>query len=248
MSQANVRNYYALADQIDRTEGAKAYFRYHQMFTEISQMYGFTLEQTVAGFSALSPNTDYISNLRSLVSCMVGLNAGTADNDIVVSTYKHGRARALKYLRGEVDFLDVTKGLKTRAFYQNLLDPLKNDRVTVDGHMICVWRGIDANMKALTIGKKEYRLIESEIIRLAREINLLGHQLQAILWLTRKRVKQIKIEPRNLNFDLFLDGSNMWETYMDPSKIEPYGTKKVSSQISGSISSSSTLPLPFQDQ
>ena len=78
MSEANIMMVWERADAIDRYEGIMAYQRYNATMQEIGAAFCFSLESVVGAFCALSPNNDYIGNLRSLVTLLSGFNAGVA--------------------------------------------------------------------------------------------------------------------------------------------------------------------------
>lgn len=183
---------YDQSDRYDRAEGKQAYFRYHLLMQRFADHYGFPLDRTVAAFAALSPNSDYYGNLRSLASLLGGINEGRPVKHITVSTYKHAAERAYRFATGKSIFLDVTKGLKTRAFYRNILEPWDEIDVTIDGHMIAAFRGENLTMKEAKVTTRLYKSISHHIQLLARNHGLLPNQMQAILWFTRKRILNIK--------------------------------------------------------
>lgn len=185
---------YDQSDRFDRNEGKQAYFRYHLLMRQFAEHYGFSLDRTVAAFAALSPNSDYYGNLRSLASLLDGINRGAPVSQITVSTYKHCAHRAYRFATGQSDFLTVTKGLKTRAFYKNILEPWNEIDVTIDGHMVAAFKGEQMTMKEAKMTSGLYRKISFHVQMLARNHGLLPHQMQATLWFTRKRIYNIKHE------------------------------------------------------
>jgi hypothetical protein len=214
---------FARADKIDVAEGLLSYQRYHQVMHEIAMYYSASLTSTVAIFCALSPNNDYIGNLRSLVSVLDARSKGWGIEMVQVSTYRHCLQRAWAYGDG-IDFLSDAKGLKIRSFYMNVLRPDDNQYVTVDGHVCAAWQARRLVMKeALVKGAKEYHRIADAIKKLAFEEFMLPNQYQAIIWFTRKRVFQIKAE---MHKDLFLPPDDVWRTYRDVSSIKPFPERK----------------------
>lgn len=218
MSIENLEAMFKLADRMDRSDGALAYMRYHDLLHTIAQHYGYGFEAAAGAFCALSPNNDYVGNLRSLVSMLAARDPTQA----VVSTYGHCKERAVLYLAG-VPFLEHAKGPKIRAFYQNIVNPTEWSPVTIDGHMVAAYRAEDLVMKDATVGKREYEEIARCVRVLVAENFLIPNQMQAILWFTRKRVKKVK-------FDAQLDLLNMdggaQRTMFKIEDIKPYaGTK-----------------------
>lgn len=212
----------AQANADDVVEGKQAYARYHHVMCTLSRKYSVPLDRTVAVFVSLSPNSDYIGNLRSTVSVLAGVHHGVSVQQVQVSTYRHCLHRAWAYAHGQASFLDRTKGPKVRAFYHNVLDPLDNRHVTIDGHMTAIWRGRDLTMRqALVYSRKEYEEISSAVKRLAFENYLVPCEMQAILWHARKRIRQIKYTAQQ----------NLWP-HDEPEMLTPYPARRLGPQCS----------------
>ena len=214
----NLEEMFERADKIDINEGARAYFRYHEVMHDIASLYDYPIDCVVAVFCALSPNSDYKGNLRSAVSVLRGLKDGEDPRDIIVSTYNHCKYRAIEYARGQ-PFLDLVKGPKITNFYHNILNPMDNRWVTIDGHMSAIWQGKDLTMKEAIIRRKTYNEIAHAVKALAFRHCLLPHQLQAILWFTRKRTARIKYDAQG---QLFAAPEDLWGTIQSASDIKPY--------------------------
>jgi hypothetical protein len=207
----------AQATAVDVAEGVAAYARYNHIMRTIAGRYGMALDRTVAVFVSLSPNSDYIGNLRSTVSVLAGVLQGWTVDQVQVSTYRHCLHRAWAYAHGQASFLDRTKGPKVRAFYHNVLDPTDDRHVTIDGHMTAIWRGRDLTMReALVYSRKEYNEISYAIKRLAFAYYMVPCEMQAVLWHTRKRLKQIKYTAQQ----------NIWP-HDEPDMLEPYPERRV---------------------
>ncbi len=208
------------SDSIDQLEGQVAYTRYRAVMQSLSVEYRYSIGVTIAAFVSLSPNSDYLGNLRSVVSVMKGLREGIARDKIVVSTYNHCKFRAIQYLNGERDFLQETKGPKIINFYHNVLDPSDCRWVTIDGHMVAAARGEALTMKEALCTAREYREIANAIKRIAFRRFYLPNQIQAQLWFTRKRLFKIRFEPQQSLFHM----GNQWKTLVDTSQLMPYGS------------------------
>lgn len=216
----NLAAMFRLADAIDMAEGLLAYQRYHDVMVQMSQKYSIPIERVIAVFVSLSPNNDYVGNLRSAVSVLAGIYHGVPEEKIVVSTYKHCRTRAYQYGTGQRDFLKETKGPKITNFYHNILNPQDNRYVTIDGHMSAIWQGKQLTMReALVKTKKEYNEISDAVKRLAFSQLMLPNQYQAVLWFTRKRICNIKSE---MQFDLLWPKGDLWKTSRNLNEIRPY--------------------------
>lgn len=211
---------FAKADPTDLNEGMIAYERYHIVMRRLSEKYGFTMGQVCAVFCSLSPNSDYAGNLRSTVSVLQGINERRPDADIVVSTYRHCMLRAISYARGHRSFIAETKGPKIINFYHNILTPHSQRWVTIDGHMVAIWRNTPkATMRQSLCSKREYEEIAQDCKGLAFRNFMLPQQMQAILWFARKRSLNVKYDPQH---DLFADQGDAWKTARNVDDIRPY--------------------------
>lgn len=219
MSIDNLAALYRLSDDFDRREGKQAYFRYHYVLRSFADHYGFAIDRTIAAFSALSPNSDYKGNLRSLASVLGAIRDGAPIDVVTVTTYRHALERAWAFATGAKEFTIETKGMKTLAFYDNILKPWDNRRVTVDGHMVAAWRNERLTMKEAKVeGKAHYLEIQDGVIELARRYGVLPSQMQATLWFARKRIERIKYDAQTDLFSL----DDAWQTELTPATAPPY--------------------------
>ena len=223
-STTNLMNLLLMADATDRAEGALAYTRYHNMMRQMAELYDADFERTVAAFAALSPNNDYLGNLRSLATVLDANRRHIPPERVTVSTYGHCRDRAMKYLSGEAVFLDTVKGQKIRAFYRNIVDPQDPEPVTIDGHMVAAWMGQELTMKEAIIRPRQYEHVADGVRRLAKLTGQIGNQLQATVWFVRKRVLKVRYDPQVGLFDWLDD--NVWRTLVPLEELRPYPEKK----------------------
>jgi hypothetical protein len=222
MSLTNLELIWREADATDLSEGRRAYRMYHDTLQDFAEHFEQPFDRVVAAFVSLSPNADYIGNMRSLVSLLQGVRNDAPVETITVSTYKHCRDRAHGYLIGAATFVSKTRGLKVLSFYRNILNPEDPEPVTVDGHMVCCWENKNVPMKqALVKSRSHYREIADGIRHFGAIRGLLGNQVQATLWFTRKRVFRVKYTPQ---LDIFCDPADIWKIRMDPRTTRPYGT------------------------
>lgn len=218
MSIANIEKVLAQADAVDRFEGALAYQRYNETLRKIAAHYGTGFCQTVAAFSALSPNNDYWGNLRSLVTLIIGIQKKRHIENIRSSTYNECKERAHAYLTGEKDFLMCTKGPKTRAFYHNILQPACKKHVTIDGHMYGIYVNERMIMRDVAYLKIPYKSIEDDFKTVARRNKMIPNQLQATLWFTWKRIHNVIY---NQQMGLY-NHTDQWRLIVDPLEIKPF--------------------------
>jgi hypothetical protein len=213
----NIAKVLRRADPIDVDEGLLAFPRYQEMMRRLADHYSFSIEHVTACFVALSPNNDYLKNLRSTVTLLKGFKEGVEVESLTVSTYNACKYRAWRFLHGD-DFLSVTKGPKTRAFYQNILDPYNPHPVTIDGHMVSVWTGKRMTMKQVATQGFNYEIVATDFRAVAYDARLLPNQLQAIVWFTWKRINRIVYDGQ---FRLF-DREDCWRLIRQPDEIIPF--------------------------
>jgi len=219
MSIENIEKVLAQADKTDLSEGMVAYTNYNLLLLNISKIYGVGFAQTVAAFVSLSPNNDYVGNLRSLVSLIQGIKAGKPVESITISPYKHCLLRAYDYMTGTKDFLLETGGLKIKNFYCNILLPESKGYVTIDGHMHNVWRGKQTTMRESMLSQAKYDKISSDFKTVASRKKIIPNQLQAILWFTWKRINRVRYKPQTC---LFSADDDFWGLKIDPADIKPF--------------------------
>lgn len=211
----NISSYWDRVEPDDLDAGREAYPAYLEMMRRISTHYGTGLVPTTEAFVALSPNSDYYGNLRSLVSVIVGLKTG---EPFTISTYKACGVRALSYLDGSVSFLDTVKGKKISAFRHNILYQRKSGKFVLDGHMIAVAAGRPMTMKEgnAVVRDLGYDRLAGLYIRFARRLQMPVHEMQATLWHCRKRTENIKFSAQR---DMWRDDNHL---YYEISEIPPY--------------------------
>lgn len=220
MSLQNIRKVLRQVDAIDRQEGMVAYERYHDLLSRIANHYSAPFDKTVAVFCSLSPNNDYMGNLRSTVSVLQGWQEGRGVDDVTVSTYKACRNRAWAYLTGRAEFVNRTRGQKVLSFYQNILDPSDMQPVTIDGHMYCIWAGKRMTMVKVAYLKFHYNTVAGAFREVAREEGIRPNQLQGMLWFTWKRINNVLYRPQ---MQMFRPGDH-WGLCLKPEDIKPFKT------------------------
>lgn len=226
----NLRKMFALADIDDVGEGLLAYQRYNEMMRKMADRYQQPLDRVIAAFVSLSPNNDYMGNLRSTISVLEGLRCGHEQKTVTVSTYNHCRDRAWAYLTGTADFIKDTRGPKIINFYHNLLDPYDPKWVTIDGHMVGAWLDMPITMKEAAYVRFSYEEIKQAAIDLAAGLCMLPNQFQATVWFTRKRVLRAKYSPQ---LELFRDPGDVWRTVQELDDLPPFPLKKMKENANG---------------
>jgi hypothetical protein len=141
----------------------------------------------VGVIAALSPSNRWA---RNLVDAAVVLQGGAK-----VATYGQQLQKAQRIL-GAVDTEEVIDilgaGLKTRAFFWNILCPAAQDHVTVDGHAVCIAAGKKGAIKRLpAITKTQYSHLVGIYRGAARLAGVSPTTMQATTWVTWRRIHGI---------------------------------------------------------
>ena len=200
MSASSLMHVYEQAIEPERYDAIMSYFRYHALLRAIAERHSYPVEIAIAVFSILSPNNNYLQNLRDTETLLVNESRGSAVGDFKVFTYNQNKNKAWAVAQRSLKPHDAFTSLKTWNFYNNILFPDSEDFVTVDGHMFWAWRGVPGSVKAwrksqhrtrrnaIFVSTDTYIEIAEDIAGLARAVGLLPNQFQAILWITWKRI------------------------------------------------------------
>lgn len=220
MSLDNLRSVFWQADPHDLRDGRLAYRRHHDTLRRLAAHYAAPFDATVGVFCALSPNNDYMGNLRSTATLLEGFRDGASFYLLTVSTYIACAERAWRVLQGE-PFLSFTKGKKTRSFYQNIMDPSDPLPVTIDGHMLSIWQGRRMTMKEAVRSRIRYEDVAQGVRELAGEVGVLPNQVQSTLWFTWKRLHRVLYRPQ---IDLFRP-EDPWMLDVAPADVQPFARR-----------------------
>jgi hypothetical protein len=201
MSAENLWNTYLKSIPVEREEAIASYDRYHLICRTIAERHGYPVEVACGVFSALSPNNEYHGNIRDLETVLVNARRGGTLDDFTVATYGNNKRKAWDIVHGQ-PVGEAIKARKTWAFFNNVFRPSDPEFVTVDGHMYWCWAGRAGTVKGLrgknrtdsglegtpSLGAKLYEEIAGDVRGLAFALGLVPCQLQAILWVTWKRI------------------------------------------------------------
>lgn len=191
MSVDNLQKVFNQASRHDTTAGLDAFLNYNRIMNKLADKCKTTPETAAAVFSALSPNNDYFGNLRDAHTLLKAAREGKTLNDFVVSTYGQNKRKAWRIAHGE-DPLELIVAKKTRSFFRNIVDPRDPEPVTVDGHMVNVWRYKRESLVGLRFPHKLYDEIAEGVRQLATVHKLVPCQVQSIIWMTWRRLHGIR--------------------------------------------------------
>jgi hypothetical protein len=178
---------------MDLNIGLQAWKRYHALLSRVAKRTGTTQDKATAVFAALSPNNDYLGNLRDAIRVLEAVRDGRLPEAVKVSTYHPNKFKAFDLAKGRPP-LEVLKTPKVRNFYLNLLDPEDPQPVTIDGHMFNAWAGVRLRLDsaAQRYNAKHYFDVAADVHHIAVHQGLLANQVQGIIWFTWKRLHRIR--------------------------------------------------------
>lgn len=194
-------------------EKTRGYNYYHWQYSNLesfSKASGFGIKRVVAAFCALSPNNAEATNYRALASCLA-ISLGKIPETAPVIAYGRDKNKALTLLNDPLfDVPSVLRGRKTYSFFRNTLDPDDKQYVTIDGHMYNIWHNRVVSLSSSTLTDDLYETIQSDLTHVADKHQLSPARLQAILWITWKRIHNI-VSSDQLSFEsgYSLDKANL---------------------------------------
>ena len=186
--QSRVQYYIDNATLWQKQQGCSWYWQAHRYAVHLSRMYGFTLHQTAAVISILSPGTRWSINMRDAEAYCKAARDG--DEQPSATTYGPQQAKAWGVLNLDrkracslsaydyEDYIGTEYAKKTKAFYWNMLDPTAKDVVTIDRWVL---RALGLNRDHLSI--RQYDAVVEAIRDVARKYKTQAHKVQATIWL-----------------------------------------------------------------
>lgn len=198
-----IKHYYSLATNTEVNEGFKWYADAQQFARELSEKYNTPFIQVCGIIAALSPQITWEQNK---VLAVTFLRTNNVKNTAKVRVYK---CRAIKETINESDILEILSPngnfLKTRKFFINIYDFNRVEAVTIDRHAIGVATqahnktdSIQENDRRMTV--KQYQFFETAYIRAAQILGLTPNQLQAVTWVTYRRLREL---PEHKTVEIF---------------------------------------------
>lgn len=130
------------------------------------------LNKVIGVMAALSPNNKWARNKVDTRNFLA-----VPSLDTKVCTFINQRKKALSILASSGSHQEIEKilnGIKTKNFYHNIRFYKVSDRVTVD---MWAFRSVGADEKL-----KNVPLVTQAYKEVANELNIVPHQLQAVVW------------------------------------------------------------------
>lgn len=194
MSINSIIAVYNLSSQADKQQGEEWYDRALKFAGKLSALYDIEVTTVVGVIVALSPRNKWERNMQDAESMIKISAAGGKLEDLMnlkVCTFKIGKEKAAKILAGKVydrfELLTILKGPKLCEFFNCILGDVED--VCIDGHAYCIWVGDKIALANVpSIGKKLRKNIKADYQEAANFLGVQPHVLQAITWVTWKRL------------------------------------------------------------
>lgn len=167
-----ITRHYDKADTKTLLSGLTWYEKAHNEAKLLADVFQLPLWKTVGVIAALSPRNKWARNLADAWAILETPCLSTK-----TCTFKGQRQKAIDIINStgdENEILKILGGEKTRKFASNIFYYNDSTLVTVD-----VWAYRSVNLEAK---KKNYKLIETAYQNVAKQLNILPHQLQAVVW------------------------------------------------------------------
>lgn len=195
MGFTQLKQIFDVADAHDRKIGLESFRKYNQLLQTIGETFSYDVVTAAGVFSTLSPNSDYVGNVRDTIRLLRAASSHEPYDSFSVSTYGQNKKKAWRIANGENPY-DLIVARKTRNFFINLADPDNDRAVTIDGHMRNAWDGIRRNLVGSNVSAAVYEECASAVRQIAADVKMIPWQVQGIIWFCWKRIHRIKIEPQ----------------------------------------------------
>lgn len=184
--ERNLTSVYRRADELDLRDGLGWYERAHGSALNLAEKYARPLTATCGIIAALSPGLRWEKNIEDADVLLDGLKRG--DVPLVGVYGKRNRDKAVAIANG-ADPRKTLGGLKVRSFYENILNPLDREHVTIDRHAKTAAFNLAQNAANAVVRNAEYQYIAWHMRVLAKRYALVPCQFQAVCWVVWRRLK-----------------------------------------------------------
>lgn len=190
---ANILERYYTATKEELIEGLDWYSASTRQIKQ--ELYSVSLTKAACIVAALSPRMPWERNIEAAKTVLSAYHNGLTPGDISITTFDKNKAKAFELCAlpdtdNLNDFFTVLKGNKTQAFAANLSG--HDDAVTIDGHAYSIAKAERvplANVPSMT--DRQYHYIADLYREAADTVGITPYQVQAITWLTYRRINGI---------------------------------------------------------
>lgn len=180
-----IHAYYNLSTDQERVNGMNWYAKAYSDCAGLAHTYGLPVNTVVGIVAALSPRNKWERNMVDAEQVILHGEQAT------VCTFHANKTKAVRMINGE-EPLDVLAGNKVRAFYNDILYHNTTPMVCVDSHAYAVATGYGERIQVKVIPDDDYALVSDAYTGLSQALCIRPCQLQAITWLTYRRIHKIR--------------------------------------------------------
>lgn len=198
----NILAIYQQATENEIIQGKKWYKEANELTKLMAIKYNLSQIQTAGILASLSPGTNWNQNVIDANHLCTALNLGERPDNIVVTTYNQNKDKACKiYSQVQItenECFKLIKGCsvkinKTSSFFLNILHD-RSDVVTIDRHSFRVNLGL-TELPDISLTERRYCIMSDAYKLTALRLEINPIELQAITWLTFRRLNIIVREP-----------------------------------------------------
>jgi len=193
-NQKHIQAVLDLASVADVVAGQDWYESARNAAIKLGDKYDIPCTTACGVIAALSPRNKWTRNLidaENLINVYVTSGAEACDS-IKVCTFSNNKNKALRILAAipTLDMVEsILSGPKLTEFFRCIIG--QND-VCIDGHAYSIWFGDRITLaKVPSIGVKLRRQIKADYVAVALKNDMPSYELQAITWVTHRRIHEI---------------------------------------------------------
>jgi hypothetical protein len=195
----NILEIYKQANNEEISSGKIWYKQTNEISRLMAVKYNLTVIQTSGIIAALSPGTNWNQNIIDANNLCSLLNVGKNIKAIVCTTYNQNKFKASYLWQNsqltKIEVFQVLLGCskkvnKTSSFFLNILNPEIDDICTIDRHAYRINLGLTESID-VPLTEKRYLCMNSAYKQASKQINISSIELQAITWLTFRRLNNI---------------------------------------------------------
>lgn len=175
----NILDVYNQASPLDIASGLRWYGSAKLECKNLARRNGIGIDKAIGIVAALSPRVNWGRNVIAAQNLIRGIPG---------EGFGANKVKAHKILEGS-DPSDILRGDKVTSFYSNISRPSTSTSVTIDRWAIRVTMGAEHwSSKVNTPTAKQYLQLGNEYREAAALVGLKPLELQAITWVTIKRL------------------------------------------------------------
>lgn len=192
----SILRFHSLATIDEIKEGIRWYEDANIYCKELANRFNISIQQACGIIAVFSPQAGWTENKRYALSFLLQPNI---KNRSLVQMIK---AKKILLLKSESEIYNILstreKAFKTKAFFVNLLNPDIPTGCTIDRHAIAICLQSPNNTFPLdqrygdNLTIAQYSFLENCYVKCAKDLGIFPHQLQAITWLTYRRIRDLK--------------------------------------------------------